>query len=84
VNTNSNHHLTPNGWQEGDDAPANVVESWRRRAEVINGKLTIDYSRQWANHERSNEDREDLRNSFPLPESSISARIADVCWEITE
>ena len=84
MNTSSNHHLTPNGWLESDDLPADVVETWRRRAEFINGRLTIDYSRQWASHEWSNDDREYLRSSFPLPESSISAEIADVCWEITE
>jgi hypothetical protein len=80
----SSHYLTSGGWIESNELPLGAVETWVRQSESINDRLTIDYSRQWADPEWSTQHLRELRESFPAPESSVSARIADVCWEIVD
>jgi hypothetical protein len=79
-----NFYLTPHGWVESDQPPAGAVERWKRETSRFLGKLTIDYSRQWANSMWSAERRKALREQFELPEMSVSAAFAEVSWEIPD
>jgi hypothetical protein len=81
---NTDHYLTPDGWVESDHSPKNAVECWKRETFQSDNRLTIDYSRRWANPEWSSEQRKSLRDSFQLPEAGVSAAFADVCWEVPD
>jgi hypothetical protein len=78
------HHLGPNGWVECEERPADAVESWQREYRVFDGKPHIDYAREWADPHHSPEQLKALRDSFPLPESRVSARDAEIGWEIPD
>ncbi len=75
-------YLTASGWHENVALSEHAVERWKRQAEVINGRLTIDYSIDWSNPEWTLDQRNELRDSFELPEAKVSGRYADICWEI--
>jgi hypothetical protein len=81
---NTDHYLTPDGWVESAHSPEDAVESWKRETFRSGSRLTIDYSRRWANPEWSSEKRKALRESFQPPEADVSATFADVCWEVPD
>ena len=78
----STMHVTGSGWVESADRPKSAIGSWTRTAEFVNDKLTIDYARSWFDDSYSSEELKLLRGS--MPESSVSARYADVCYEIVD
>jgi hypothetical protein len=81
---NTTHWLTPSGWLECTDVPSDAVERWERAAEHCDGKLHVDYKRVWADPIWPVAELKEVRESFALPEAGVSARIAEISWEIPD
>ena len=74
--------LTMSGWVETEEKSSDTIETWKRETRFFEGKLIIDYSLQWAHPDWPLADRQSLRDEFPQPEGTVSARIAEVHWEV--
>lgn len=81
------HHLTQDGWINDRPAPGDAVETWRRVYEPASEhwpRPRITYMLAWASPAHLAEDRRALHERFERPETGVSARVADVAWEIPE
>jgi hypothetical protein len=80
----SHHHLTQQGWVESEQRPEGTLETWTRTAERLNGRLSIDYTRNYEDAAVPAAERKDLRDAFGMPEHSVSGRDADIQWETVD
>ena len=73
-------HLTPNGWVWQDRPHDQRVETWRRTVHRAAGwgRRRIDFTCQWSTADWTREQRDAVRQAFPLPDLVAPASIAQI------